>query len=180
MTTPGIIDEKITVSDYNPQWPELFKEEAFEIHNVLSPVKFKLEHIGSTAVIGLSAKPVVDIMLGPTSWKSLPEIKSGLIALGYEYLGEAGVPGREYFRKRRAQAFNVHIMLSDSELWRNNILLRDYLLSQPEAAKKYAQIKEEAIAQRIDTLIAYSNHKTQFIAALLTEARTAVTKQAPL
>lgn len=173
MTTPGVIDEKITVSDYNPQWLELFKEEAFEIHNVLSMVKFKLEHIGSTAVIGLSAKPVVDIMLGPSSWKSFPEIKSGLMALGYEYLGEAGVPGREYFRKRGAKAFNVHVMLSDSELWRNNVLLRDYLISHPEAAKKYGQLKEEALAHGIDTLIAYSDHKAQFIAALLQEAQAA-------
>lgn len=174
MTTPGIIDEKITVSAYNPHWPILFKGEAIEIHDALSTGKLRLEHIGSTAVIGLNAKPIIDIILGISSWACFPEIKSGLSATDYEHLGEAGVSGREYFRKRGVHAFNVHVMLDDGELWLNNILLRNYLISHPEAAKKYGQLKEEALAHGINTLVAYSDHKAQFIAALLQEAQAAV------
>jgi GrpB-like predicted nucleotidyltransferase (UPF0157 family) len=106
-----------------------------------------------------------------TSWKYFSEIKSGLKATGYEHLGEAGVPGREYFRKRGSHAFNVHVMLDNSELWLNNILLRNYLITRPEVAKKYAQLKEKAITLGIDMLIAYSEYKSQFISALLKEAQ---------
>jgi len=75
----------------------------------------------------MHAKPIVDIMLGLDSFPAPPAVSDRLCSLGYEALGEAGVPGRLYFGKRRPTAFNVQAVSFDSPLWKNNLLVRDFL-----------------------------------------------------
>ena len=81
------------------------------------------------------------------------KIKDGLVFLEYEYLGEAGIPGRHYFRKRMNQAFNVHVVLFGSELWSNNLLFRDYLKNNKDAAAEYRMLKMEAIEKGFNTFL---------------------------
>jgi GrpB-like predicted nucleotidyltransferase (UPF0157 family) len=102
------IDELITVVPYQPHWPDLFHQEQQRLQQTLTRHIFDIQHIGSTAVPGLAAKPIIDILIGlqTLSHDSFPI--TVFQTLGYEYLGEAGIPGRLYFRRRHERAFNIH------------------------------------------------------------------------
>ena len=166
----NVIDENIVVVDYKAEWRQLFEKEKLEIEFAINEPKIWIEHIGSTAVEGLTAKPIVDIQLGIKDWTHLEKVKPALIGIGYEYFGEAGVPGRYYFRKRGDDAFSVHVVLFESTLWTNNILIRDYLKNNLAIAIEYSEIKLSAIENGFNTLLAYSEHKNKFISELLIKA----------
>jgi GrpB-like predicted nucleotidyltransferase (UPF0157 family) len=132
------IDEPITIEPYNPAWVTDFAGERAVLCHALSIEPSRVEHIGSTSVVGMQAKPIVDMMLGLDSFPLMPTVSDRLHSLGYEALGEAGVPGRLYFRKRRPNAFNVQAVLFGSPLWTDNVLLRDFLITHPVEARRYA------------------------------------------
>ena len=140
----------------------------------LATASLKFEHIGSTAVPGLAGKPIVDLMLGasPTVWAALEELRPRVVALGYEDLGEAGVPGRISFRKRTAlRAFNLALVEEGRAVWRDNLAVRDFLRAHPDEAAKYAAAKRAAIAGGATMLLAYSTAKAPALAALAEKAR---------
>ena len=151
------IDELISVIPYQPHWVDFNQERQCLQENI--------QHIGSTAP-GLAAKPIIDIMFGG----KITDLMAGIKSFGYEYLGEAGVPGRLYFRKRKTDAFNVHLVQCRA-IWANN-LLKNYLRSHPEAAKEYGQYKQKLVESGIVTLMAYSQQKSKMIAQLLQRARS--------
>jgi GrpB-like predicted nucleotidyltransferase (UPF0157 family) len=91
--------------------------------------------------------------------------------LGYEYLGEANVPGREYFRRRAAHDTNLAVVQWQSPLWRDNLLLRDYLRAHHHEAAEYARAKQEAWQNGARTLLAYSARKAHIVTTLLDAAR---------
>lgn len=149
------IDEKIQIENHNPEWFKQYDLEKNLLYKALGESVLGIEHIGSTSIPGILAKPIVDIMIGV---KSLPlekfQIKK-VIELGYEYLGEAQVSGRLYFRKRFPRKFNVHVTQIGSEIWNNNIVLRSYLLQNKEEAKRYSDFKKSIISGGITTLLEY-------------------------
>ena len=105
------LDEPVSVVSYRTEWASQAAAEAARIAQALSVAEVDVEHIGSTAVAGLAAKPTLDLMLGATVYPA-PSLESALVKLGYEALGEAGVAGRSYFRLRGGGAsFNVHLVL---------------------------------------------------------------------
>jgi GrpB-like predicted nucleotidyltransferase (UPF0157 family) len=165
------IDESITVVNYDPIWPQLFVQEQAFIKAAFAHWAIEIQHFGSTAVPGLSAKPIIDILVGlPELHLEAGQIET-LARLGYEYLGEAGVSGRLAFRKRRSQAFNLAVVQWHGKLWRDNLLLRDYLRKHPQAARCYEQRKYEAVGQGHTTLLSYSEQKKAVIEELLEQAR---------
>src|SRR5690348_8913265 len=117
-------EEYITIHDYDPRWPTLFTGERARIADALGDA-MAIEHMGSTAVPGLEAKPIVDI-IACVAHLPLDEAQvRALNALGYDYLGESGVPGRAYLRKREPHPFCLHIVQYESSLWDHNLLFRD-------------------------------------------------------
>jgi len=150
------IDEPIELSEYQATWPLVFAEEQGRICRLLVIPSEDLEHTGSTAVPGLVAKPIVDLMLGvgqfPPDGKFLKRIE----LLGWEALGEAGVPGRLYFRTRGARQANLHVVLKNGTHWINNLALRDYLRKNANARERYANAKNLAVAHGACTLLQYS------------------------
>jgi GrpB-like predicted nucleotidyltransferase (UPF0157 family) len=165
------IDEPITIEPYTPAWVTDFAGERAVLCHALSTEPSRVEHIGSTSVVGMAAKPIVDMMLGLDSFPPLPIVSDRLHSLGYEALGEAGVPGRLYFRKRLPNAFNVQALSFGSPLWKNNLLLRDFLITHPVEARRYADKKYRAYHAGQNTLLAYSAAKTSMIAELLAAAQ---------
>lgn len=129
-----------------------------------------IEHIGSTAVPGLLAKPVVDIMLGTEPYHNIEAVRAALVDLGYEDMGEAGVPGRIYFRRRRRSAFNITLVPHDGNLWVANIALRDHLRTSSEARREYAETKGRAFDSGMLSLLAYSDYKSAVLSRLIAEA----------
>lgn len=150
------IDEPIIICDYDPAWAQRFGQEKAVLLRAVGEVIVGIEHFGSTAVPGLAAKPVVDILLGLKHYPMPDESIQALERIGYEYLGEAGVSGRLYFRKRKLLAFNLGAVKWGSKLWRNNLLLRDYLRCHSEARHCYEQHKRATIDAGHNQLLVYS------------------------
>lgn len=165
------IDEPITVVTYDPIWPQLFEQEQPFIKAAFAHRAIEVQHFGSRAVPGLSAKPIVDILVGLADLHLEAGQLEALVHLGYEYLGEAGVSGRLAFRKRGPQAFNLAVVQWSSKLWRDNLLLRDYLRKHPQKARRYEQHKYEVVGQGYTTLISYSEQEKAVIEELLEQAR---------
>jgi GrpB-like predicted nucleotidyltransferase (UPF0157 family) len=168
------IDDPVEITDYNPHYEGRYRAERDRVRLGLATASLKFEHIGSTAVSGLAGRPIVDLMLGasPAVWAALEELRPRVVALGYEDLGEAGVPGRISFRKRTAlRAFNLALVEHDAPLWRDNLAVRDYLRAHPEEAAAYAEAKRAAVAGGATTLLAYSEAKAGVMAALIEKVR---------
>jgi GrpB-like predicted nucleotidyltransferase (UPF0157 family) len=165
------VDEPIEFTAYDARWPAWYAEDAVEIARALGARLQAIEHFGSTAVPGMAAKPIVDVLVALRSWPSDPEDRDALAALGYEYLGESGVPGREYFRRRRAHSTNLAVVEWEGAVWADNLATRDYLRCHPGAALAYAGAKERAWAAGARTLLAYSAAKGAHMTALVGAAR---------
>src|SRR2546421_8145170 len=136
----------ILIEPYNPDWPVIYEREKSTIVAALSPLLAAIEHIGSTSVPGLAAKPIVDIMPAVRRLADLDGTVAPMVALGYEYMPqyESEVPFRRFFRKRppdHPQAFNVHVVELDGDWWRGDRFFRDYLRIHPETAREYERLK---------------------------------------
>lgn len=167
MTT---VDESIHVVEPDIRWPQLFATEQGRLADALRFSRDRIEHIGSTAVPGLAAEPIIDIMIGIEMFPPEPASVDGIVALGYECLGEAGVPGRIYFRRRGVDDFNVHLVEYAGAIWQNNIHLREYLAASPEAKARYSAVKRQAVQNGATQLLAYSAAKSSIVEELLREA----------
>jgi GrpB-like predicted nucleotidyltransferase (UPF0157 family) len=156
------------VVPYNPAWPALYSLEAARIHSVLriAGVSLTLEHTGSTAVPGLAAKPVLDILAGRTTEDARGPAIQVLSAAGYLYRGEEGIPGRDFFRRGEPRQYHIHLALIGSPFWDDQRSFRDYLRAHPETAADHARLKQ-ALAGRYPTdRLAYIENKTVFVAAV--------------
>lgn len=163
------MDEPVTLSPYDPHWPQEFEREAARLRAALAGVGLGIEHIGSTAVPGSLAKPIVDVMVGVAISTDDDAVARLLEPLGYEDCG--GAPGRRYLRKRAGdgQHCNVQVMEYEGELWRANLRFRDHLRAHPEAVRRYSEAKRRAV-QAAPGLLAYSKLKDGVIAELLAQA----------
>ncbi len=163
----------IVVSDYNPAWPAIFEQERMSLHAALGPLVLSVEHIGSTAVPGLAAKPIIDLQL---SVRDLEEARSSCVgplqALGYAYMPEyeARLPGELFFRKGQPWSHHLHVSQADHPRWRRRLLFRDYLREHPEVAGDYMKLKRDLAAAFDTDMSGYMNAKTAFVAATLAEA----------
>jgi GrpB-like predicted nucleotidyltransferase (UPF0157 family) len=116
--------------DYDAEWPAAFEEERTRIRSVVGDVARGIEHYGSTAVVGLRAKPIIDILLGVAPLENWIKCKAPLESLGYDYAETAGVPGHFIFgrgRDRSERTHLVHIVELDGESWRSSLAFRDAL-----------------------------------------------------
>lgn len=165
------VDEPIELLAHDPHWAELFERDAREIRDALAERVLGIEHFGSTAVAGLLAKPIIDVLVAPVEWPLTQADEAILQSLGYELLGEAGVPGHIYFRRRNPHATNLAVVQWGSVLWNDNLLLRDYLRASPEARVEYAASKRAAFDGGTRTLLAYSDAKRSEVLALLESAK---------
>ncbi|HJZ73550.1 MAG TPA: GrpB family protein [Vicinamibacterales bacterium] len=166
------IDEPVTVVAYDARWPSWFEADAEELLGALGTRLRDVQHFGGTSVPDTPAKPIIDILVAPVEWPLAAIDRDTIQQLGYEYLGEANVPGREYFRRRATHDTNLGLVQWESPLWRDNLLLRDFLREHGDAATEYARAKMEAWQSGARTLLAYSARKTHVITALLNAART--------
>jgi GrpB-like predicted nucleotidyltransferase (UPF0157 family) len=169
------LDEPVTLVPYDPKWPDVYDQERFRIALAFGvfPSSGLIQHIGSTAVPGLVAKPVIDLMLGVRDWPPPNKLIRGVCSLGYENLGEAGVVERVYLRCRSGQHFNAHVVKRGGAHWTNNLALRDLLIRDAAAREKYAAAKIAALTKGAGRLLAYSAAKEDVIAELIARARAA-------
>lgn len=173
------VDEPVHLAGYDPAWPQAFESERRRLSAALGITIDAIAHIGSTAVPGVVCKPIVDIMIGVAPFPPPEPWSRALTGAGYEALGDAGVRGRLYFRRRVGGDFNVHVVERDGEIWCRNLLLRQHLRRSAEAGARYASAKETAIASGATRLLAYSAAKAAAVEELLRRAAEAVSITTP-
>ncbi len=164
-------EDPIIVVDYNACWSSQYEQEKQQILLALGENMTNIQHIGSTSVPGLAAKPVIDMLLGLKQIPPFPKQILCLEAIGYSYFGELGIPGRHYFCKGMPRTHQIHAVLVDSEFWERHILFRDFLRSHPQAAQRYEEVKRKLAQKFADDRDRYTNSKTPLIEQLLIEAK---------
>jgi GrpB-like predicted nucleotidyltransferase (UPF0157 family) len=151
-------------------WPRLFERECDRLLRALEPLPSGIEHIGSTAVPGLLAKPILDLMIGHPAGEARQTYRLRLERAGYESLGERGIPGREFFAAGRAiRTHQVHLVERDGDFWHRHIRFRDILRQRPDIAAAYAALKAELASQHPADRDGYTEGKNAFIAEVLRE-----------
>lgn len=166
------VDEPIEIVEYDPRWPDLYREEATLVRAAIGPDAQRSEHTGGTAVPGLAGKPVIDILIGTASLELAKKAAAKLAALEYEDFGEIFLPGRIYLRKRGKgrQHFNVAIAAVDSPFYRTQLAVRDYLRTHPDEVAAYADAKKSAYARGARLFSTYSQEKNAFLEKLIERA----------
>lgn len=135
----------IEVVPYNENWPEQFAREAEKIKQALGDNLIEIDHIGSTSVPGLSAKPIIDIIV---ECKDNKDSVRSFENIGYEYRGEFNIPFRNYFCKKQEVRFNLHVYEQDNPEIELNLKFRDYLRNNPEARDEYALLKSNLLKEK--------------------------------
>ena len=164
--------QHIIVSEYDPAWPLKYETEKEKIEAILEHNCIALYHIGSTSVPGLAAKPIIDIMAAVRSLEQADAAAEKFSRIGYEYLGEFGIPGRRYLRKGGDErTHQIHIFQADD---RKNIerhlAFRDYLRTHEEERREYAALKKELARRFPYDIDGYCDGKEEFVRAMEKQA----------
>jgi len=154
----------IEVVDYDPNWTRIFETEKLLLANAIGKNAVLIEHIGSTAVKGLPAKPVIDILVEVTSLLDLDECNEKIAMLGFVVKGENGISGRRYFQKGgHKRSHHVHAFQSgDFNIIRHRAF-KEYLIAHPRVSSEYGQVKKEAQLESDNNINIYMALKNEFI-----------------
>lgn len=164
--------EPIQIVAYDPTWPQRFAAESEALAGGLAHEAVAIHHVGSTAIPRLPAKPIIDILIEARTYPPSGMFVAALATLGYEAMGESGVPGRHWFRKGRPRTHHVHVTPVDGDVARQMLALRDWLRSHAEDAAEYARLKQRAASAHPDDIdgAAYAALKGPFLQRTLAQA----------
>jgi GrpB-like predicted nucleotidyltransferase (UPF0157 family) len=173
MTELGLESGRVRVVPYSDAWPALYAAEIARVSPFLAAVGVGLvfEHSGSTAVPGLAAKPIIDILAGLTAEDERGAAIAALQAAGYVHRGEQEIPGRDFFRRGDPRQYHAHLTTVGSAFWHDHRAFRDWLRMHPDAAAEYVALKRALAARFPSDREAYINGKAAFVEAVLREAR---------
>lgn len=164
--------KRVVVCPYDEGWKKDFEDIRAELAAALTGMEVSIEHVGSTSVEGLSAKPVIDIDIVISDKNAFDGVKQALESIGYTHEGDLGIPGREAFKyegKDHLRKHHLYVCAADAEELRRHICFRDYLRSHPDAVREYSRVKEEGAALYSDDIDAYIRHKAPFIEGIYKE-----------
>lgn len=168
--------DKVVIVEHDPHWKMQFQLEVALIEKVLDKKLItRIEHFGSTAVLGLAAKPIIDILIGVTYLNKAKQIAvPALKSLGYAYWADNPDPQRMFFVKglppNSPRTHHIHMVESNSVLW-ERLLFRDYLCQHPDEAIRYAQLKRQLARRFSHDREAYTQGKTEYIQSVMDKAR---------
>jgi GrpB-like predicted nucleotidyltransferase (UPF0157 family) len=163
----------VVVSDYDEAWATLFEQLARPVRDAVADLGAEVEHIGSTSVPGLAAKPVIDIDVVVRSSDDVPTAVERLRALGYVYQGDKGVAGREAFMwPRGAEPHHLYVVVAGSRPHADHVHFRDYLRQHPDVAREYAALKKTLAVRHREDGLGYTDAKSDFVVGVLEAART--------
>ncbi len=160
--------------DPDPSWPVRFEREAVAIHEVLGDLVVRIDHVGSTAVPGLTAKPVIDIQIAVTSMVPRAAYVEPLVASGFRWVLDPWDDTHEYFSRDDGgeRTVQLHVCAAGSEWERRHLVFRDRLRAHPEDAAAYGALKQELAAAHPNDLVTYTDEKGAFIRSV--EAKAAL------
>lgn len=155
---------EITIEKYSKDWPTLFQEEYDAILSAVPIALHAVHHIGSTSVIGLSAKPIIDILIEVDDLGELDSTNRYFESLGYECMGEYGISGRRFYRKGIARrSHHIHAFEKDSIGARRHLAFREYIRAHPEIAREYESLKMSVAANSNGDISKYCEGKDAFV-----------------
>jgi GrpB-like predicted nucleotidyltransferase (UPF0157 family) len=157
----------VVLVPYDPEWPERFETARADILGACPGIVTQVQHIGSTSISGLRAKDIIDVMPGLARFEDGERCIAPLTAIGYEYRGEYGIPGRHYWVKddpaTGVRLQNVHMYEVGHDDWAAHLAFRDYLRAHDDWRDGYAALKRELAARYAGDVEAYADAKTMFV-----------------
>lgn len=169
------VTREIVVADYDPDWPRRFEEIRDRIWPALEGLAVRIDHVGSTAVPGLAAKPIIDMDVVVASEGAVGPVIDRLAGLGYRWQGDLGVSGRQAFRTPRDDSLPPHhlyLVIENNRAHLDHWLLRDLLRGDPEARERYAALKRRNVNVAHGDMEVYGAAKAALVEELLTRARS--------
>lgn len=169
---------KIEVVPYDPEWAEAFQAESKRIRAALGTNAVAVHHIGSTAIPGIHAKPVIDLLVEAQNLEATDGSRPAMASLGYESMGEFGIPGRRYFRKDDANGIRthqVHVFEIGSPQVARHLAFRDFMIAHPNDALRYSDLKRRLAKEHPFDPEAYMDGKDPFIQEI--DRRAAIWKK---
>lgn len=162
----------VQVVPHDPSWAESYHREASKLSAILGEQVIAAFHAGSTSIPGIKAKPVVDILLVVSDIHKVDDYDTRLAELGYEAIGEMGIPGRRFFTRTEGdvRTHNIHIFQFDHPEVEQMLNFRDYLRSHPEEAEQYSHLKEELSVLYSEDIDSYIAGKSSFIRKTIQDA----------
>jgi len=157
---------RVVVVEHDPAWRDEFEEESQRIARVLGDRVLRLHHIGSTAIPGIFAKPVIDLLMEVENIVELDANSGAMEGLGYESMGEFGIPGRRYFRRNNAvgdRTHQVHAFESRSPEIIRHLAFRDYMIAHWSEAQAYGDLKRNLAREFPEDIQGYMKGKDPFI-----------------
>ena len=175
-----LVREKIEIVPYNQNWSQMFEDEvAFLSKKLPQDIIKRIEHFGSTAILELAAKPIIDMLVEVSD---LEEVKRRVVPIleaeGYEYFwrpafGDDGPPFYAWFIKRNSKGertHHIHMVEADSKLW-DRLYFRDYLREFSEEAKRYGELKQDLSKKYADDRVKYTKEKSEYIISITEKAK---------
>jgi GrpB-like predicted nucleotidyltransferase (UPF0157 family) len=165
------VDEPLFISDYDPSWPEKFRKEKARLLQVFSSSFRGIEHIGSTAVPGLGAKPIIDILGGLKSIAFADSLLGPLREYGYNTPDNCndGLTERRWLLRHSGghRTHHLHLVLFEGDAWKRTIQFRDALCRDPKALKQYEKLKRDLVTITDNNRSAYISAKSEFVEMIL-------------
>ena len=164
----------VELAPHRAEWAAMARAETQRLHSALGPVLLRVEHIGSTSIPGILAKPIVDLIPVVSDLSALDAHEADIRALGYLWYGELGIPTRRYCTLTDAatgkRVFQLHCFAHDSPQIARHVAFRNYLRAHPALAKEYEAEKMRAAAQHPDSTLDYNDAKNDWIKRVEREA----------
>lgn len=157
----------VRLHDYTPLWVKLYREEEVRIKAAIGHLIIDLQHIGSTAIPGIKAKPILDMMAGVAQLEEALLCQAPLEALGYDYAAHADVANDYVFGKGSVRTHLLHVVEYGGAEWRDHLRFRDRLRNDRELAKEYERLKEELSQKFGNNRAAYTSAKSRFISKVI-------------
>lgn len=163
----------VTLQNFNPNWALQYEEEKERIMNAIDLYILGIEHVGSTSIQGLKAKPIIDILIGVRNIEEVQQLIQPLLEVDFEYVPKPDWPDRAFFRKGLwgQGTCHVHVCELRSNEWNEKIWFRDYLRLHPVVAAQYASLKEQLAEKYGFDRHAYTAHKEPFIRSIIEKAK---------
>lgn len=168
----------VKLEPYNSEWKTEFEKEKAILSSILNNFILDIQHIGSTSIEGCPAKPVIDIFIGIESLEYGKQLIPILLENGYIYKPNNGIPDEIYFKKRKNNltTHHIHIAPINGEVWKNQILFRDYMRLHPEKLQEYIELKQQLAFHFPEDRDSYSQGKNEFIKNVIFEAKKIIFK----
>ena len=156
-------ERPVNLRKHSVMWKWLFHKEKVLLRMVMRGHVLQIQHVGSTAMPGMIAKPIIDILAAVSDFERAFACVTAIEQLGYQYMGESQDPPHYYFVKGDPERYHLYLVERSGEMWVRRIAFRDYLIGHPRIARQYAELKRQLARRYPDDLKAYQDGKLPFV-----------------